>query len=373
MGWFQRLRDAASTQFIEILEWVDDTGEAIVWRFPVRDHEIKMGAQLTVRENQWALFVNEGVAADLFGPGRWTLITRNIPVLTKLKGWKHGFASPFKAEVYFFSRQCFTDLQWGTSQPVLMRDPEFGLVRLRAFGTYAIRIEDPKRFFSTLVGTQNLTTTSEITGQLRSILVARFSDALADARIPAPDLASRYDDLSNHARDRAREDFHRFGIDLTQVWVESISLPDAVQAAIDQRSRLGVLGGDLDAYQRLQAADAITLAAGATGGTAGAGVGLGAGIALGSTMTRAMERSTAPLAGDPPAPPAPDAAARWTLTRDGRNHGPYTGDAIRAMVREGRVQPTDLVWTPGAGGWGAIASYDEFADLAAPPPPPPGR
>src|SRR5436190_15215713 len=162
MSFLDNIRHEAGAQFIEILEWLDDTNDTLVYRFPVYNQEIKMGAQLVVRENQAALFVNEGKAADVFGPGRHTLETQNIPILTTLRGWKYGFQSPFKAEVYFFNTRLFPDLKWGTTNPVMMRDKDFGMIRLRAFGTYAMKIGEPKQFFATVVGTQGLTTTTDI-------------------------------------------------------------------------------------------------------------------------------------------------------------------------------------------------------------------
>jgi membrane protease subunit (stomatin/prohibitin family) len=185
MGFLDNLKKQAASQFIEIIEWLDDSKDAMVYRFPVYNQEIKMGAQLVVRENQVALFVNEGKAADLFQPGRYELTTKNIPILTDLKGWKYGFQSPFKAEVYFFNTRVFPDLKWGTTNPVMMRDAEFGMIRLRAFGTYATRISDAKKFFSTIVGTRGLTSTEDILGQLRSTIVSRLSDAVAWKRIAA--------------------------------------------------------------------------------------------------------------------------------------------------------------------------------------------
>ncbi len=200
MGLLDNIKQQIGSQFIEILQWLDDTNDSLVYRFPVYNQEIKMNAQLTVRENQAALFINEGKAADLFGPGRYQLTTQNLPILTTLRGWKYGFQSPFKAEVYFFNTRLFTDLKWGTTNPVMMRDAEFGMIRLRAFGTYAMKIADPKAFFATIVGTQGLTTTDEITGQLRSTILSRLSDAIAESKIAALDIASKYDELSAHAQ-----------------------------------------------------------------------------------------------------------------------------------------------------------------------------
>ncbi|MFQ5700504.1 MAG: SPFH domain-containing protein [Acidobacteriota bacterium] len=373
MDFFKKLRKKAASELIEIIEWLDDSDDTLVFRFPVDDQEIKMGAQLTVRENQLALFINEGQAADLFQPGRHVLTSRNIPILTTVRGWKYGFHSPFKAEVYFFNTKLFADLKWGTSQPVLMRDKEFGMVRLRAFGTYAFRIADAKTLFTSLVGTQGLTTTDEITGQLRSILVTRFSDAVAESAIAALDLSSNYDELSVLCKNIADPEFAGFGLELSRFFIENISVPEDVQAAIDQKSRLGVLGGSMDDYMRLQAAEALTMAAQSSGGAAGAGVGLGAGVALGQTMGQALQPPPPPGGGAAPAPPAAGAAAVWTVTMQGRNHGPYTQEALRAMVDQGKVTALTLAWKPGAAGWAPLESYAEFSDMTPPPPPPPAN
>ncbi len=173
------LFDKIAQQFIDIIEWLDDSKNTLVYRFPVENQEIKMGAQLTVRENQVAIFINEGKAADFFGPGRYELNTKNMPIMTTLRSWKYAFNSPFKAEVYFFNTRMITDLKWGTANPVMMRDKDFGMVRIRAFGTYAMKVDDPKKFFDTIVGTQGLTTTDDIVSHLRSTILSRLSDAIA--------------------------------------------------------------------------------------------------------------------------------------------------------------------------------------------------
>ena len=242
MGFWDNLKTEAKTQFIEIITWLDETNDTLVYRFPVYNQEIKMGAQLTVRENQVALFINEGKAADLFGPGRYELTTQTIPILTALRGWKYGFASPFKAEVYFFNTRLFTDLKWGTTNPVMMRDKDFGMIRLRAFGTYAMKISEPKQFFATVVGTQGLTTTTDILGQLRSTIVSRLSDAIASANIAALDMATKYDELGQAAIEQVGPEFAKYGLELSRFFVENVSLPEEVEAAIDQRTKLGVLG-----------------------------------------------------------------------------------------------------------------------------------
>ena len=369
------------SQFIEIIQWLDDSYDAMVYRFPVYNQEIKMGAQLTVRENQAALFINEGKAADLFGPGRYELTTQNLPILTTLRGWKYGFQSPFKAEVYFFNTRLFTDLKWGTTNPVMMRDAEFGMIRLRAFGTYAMKVSDPKAFFATIVGTQGLTTTDEITGQLRSTILSRLSDAIAESKIAALDIASKYDELSGHGKQILAPEFSGYGLDLSKFFIENVSLPEEVEAAIDQRTKLGVLGDKMGQYTQLQAADAMKIAAANPGGAAGAGVGIGAGIAMGGMMGGALSNAGQQMGGGmapPPPPPAPGfAAPRWSLTVDGKTYGPYSDDAVKGMVASGQVAAGTLAWKPGAAGWAPISTFEEFAaaggSAQAPPPPPPAR
>ena len=368
MGFFDNLRKQAGSQFIEIIEWLDESGDSLVHRFAVYNQEIKMGAKLTVRENQQALVVNEGKATDLFAPGLHTIATRNLPVLAALKGWKYGFRSPFKAEVYFFNTRVFTDLKWGTVQPVMMRDAEFGMIRLRAHGTWAMRIVEPKTFFATIVGTRGLTTTEEITGQLRSGILTRLSDALAESKIPALELAGSLDELSSLAAGRIAPEFASFGLELSRFYIESLSLPEEAQAAIDQRTRLGVMGSHLNDYTRLQAAAAITMAASASGGAAGAGLGLGAGIAMGQTMGQTMGQAMG-AAGMSPAPQAQPAGVLWTLNIEGKNYGPYTEQVVAEMIRSGQIGPATLVWKPGDAGWAPAAGDKDLAAHMPPPPP----
>jgi membrane protease subunit (stomatin/prohibitin family) len=378
MGLFDALRN----EFIQIIEWLDDTNNTLVYRFPVHDQEIKMGAQLTVRENQVAIFVNEGEVADVFKPGRYELSTQNMPVMSTLRGWKYGFDTPFKAEVYFFNTRLFTDLKWGTQNPVMMRDAEFGMIRMRAFGTYAIRIADAKTFFSTIVGTQHLTTTEEILGQLRSTVISHFSDIVATSKIPALDLASSYRELSTLAQSELAPSFDSYGLELSRFNIDNISLPEEVEAAIDQRTKLGVLGDRMQQYTQLQAADSIKIAAANPGGVAGAGVGLGAGMAMGQAMSGAFSNASSPqgappapgASAAPPPPPGPQGnVPRWSLAIDGKTYGPYTDDGLKAMVQGGQVSPSTQAWRPGASGWAPLDTYAELGlsgGSAMPPPPP---
>jgi membrane protease subunit (stomatin/prohibitin family) len=373
------LWDAIKSEFIQIIEWLDDSSNTLVYRFPVHDQEIKMGAQLTVRENQVAIFVNEGQVADLFKPGRYELSTQNMPVMTTLRSWKYGFDSPFKAEVYFFNTRLFTDLKWGTQNPVMMRDADFGMIRMRAFGTYAMRIADAKEFFKSIVGTQGLTTTEDILGQLRSTIISNLSDIIAESKIAALDLASSYRELSALAQKELAPSFASFGLELARFNIDNISLPEEVEAAIDQRTKLGVLGDRMGQYTQMQTAESIKVAAANPGGIAGAGVGLGAGMAMGQAMGGAFGQGAGQQQQQGAAPPPPPGGGttnvpRWSIAIDGKTYGPYTDDGLKAMVQSGQVAASTQAWRPGASGWAPLDTYSELglgAGSTMPPPPPP--
>src|SRR3989454_10600404 len=279
--------DAIRSQFIEVIQWLDDTGNTLVYRFPVQGQEIKNGARLTVRESQAAVFVHQGQIADVFGPGLYTIDGGNTPILSKLVAWMHGFNSPFKAEVYFVNTKQFTDLKWGTSNPVMMRDSNFGMVRLRAFGIYSFRVTDPRALIKEIAGTNAHFVTEDIEGQLKRTLVSGFSDALAESKIAALDLASNYDELSRFSRQKLQDEFKSLGLELTKFVVENISLPQEVEAAMDKRTSMGVLG-DMGKYTQFEAAQAMRDAAQNPSGGAGLGAGLGAGFAVGNAMAGAM-------------------------------------------------------------------------------------
>ncbi len=274
-------------QFIEVIEWVDDTENTMVYRFPVQGKEIKMGAKLTVRESQMAVFINEGKAADVFQPGLYTLSTENLPVITKLNSWPYGFNSPFKAEVYFVNTKQFTDQKWGTENPVMLRDAEFGMLRLRAYGIYSFRVTDPLSYLKQVSGTNGLSDTQSITGQLKRLIVSGLTDLLGELKIPALDLAQNYDEISGKAQQKLAPKFEEFGLSLASFYVENISLPQEVEAVLDKRTEMGLLG-NLQQYAQFQAADSIKDAAKNPGGLAGAGVGLGAGAVMGSVFTQSL-------------------------------------------------------------------------------------
>lgn len=287
------LMDAIRSQFIEVIEWLDDSGNTLLYRFPVQGQEIKNGARLTVRESQTAVFVFQGQIADVFPPGLYTIDGGNTPVLSKLGAWMHGFNSPFKAEVYFVNTKQFTDLKWGTANPVMMRDTDFGMVRLRAFGIYSIRVVDPRAFIKEVAGTNGHFVTEDIEGQLKRTLVSGFSDALAESKIAALDLASNYDELGKFVRSKLSDEFKSYGLELTKYLIENISLPEEVEAAMDKRTSMGVIG-DVGRYAQFQAADAMRDAAQNTSGGAGTGAGLGAGFAIGNAMAGAMTNAMNP-------------------------------------------------------------------------------
>src|SRR4051812_31722674 len=279
--------DKLRGELVDIVEWVDDTHDTMVWRFPRRENEIKNGAKLIVRESQVAAFVNEGQLADVFQPGTHTLATQNLPILANLRGWKYGFSSPFKAEVYFVSTRVFTDRKFGTKNPIMLRDAEFGMVRLRAFGNFAIRITDAGTFVKQIAGTGGRFTLEELDNQLRDMVSSRFADALGQSKIPALDLAGNYDQLGQYITARIQTDFQPFGLALVNLFVENISLPPEVEAAMDKRTSMGVIG-NLQAYTAYQTAEAIPEAAANPGGLAGSAAGMVMGMNMANNVAAGM-------------------------------------------------------------------------------------
>jgi membrane protease subunit (stomatin/prohibitin family) len=287
MGIMDKIKEAASNQFIEVIEWLDPSQDTLLYRFPVYQQEIKNGAQLIVRESQAAVFVFEGQVADVFTPGRYTIEGGNTPILSKLGAWKYGFNSPIKLEVYFVNTKQFTDMKWGTSNPIMLRDADFGIVRLRAFGAYSLRVADPGTFIKEIAGTNAHFQTEDIDGQLKRAIVSEFSDAIGEMKIPALDLAAQYKELGDAIRGKINQDFSSYGLEVTKFYIENISLPPEVEAAMDKRASMGALG-DAQRYMQFQAADALRDAAQNEGGGAGLGAGLGAGFAVGNQMAGAF-------------------------------------------------------------------------------------
>ncbi len=359
MGFFRN-------QLIDIIEWLDDTRDTMVWRFPRADNEIKYNAKLIVREGQAAAFINEGKLADVFYPGTYTLETKNLPILADLKGWKYGFESPFKAEVYFVSTRAFTDRKWGTKNPIMMRDPEFGPVRLRAFGSFAIKVGDPAAFLRQVVGTDSrFTLDDDFFEQLRSILVARFADVLGQSKIPVLDMAGNQDQLGKYVCTNISKDFEAFGLQLVSLVIENISLPPEVEAAMDKRTSMGVIG-NLNAYTQFQAANALPDAAKNSGGLAGAG----AGLSMGMLMANQVGQSFATQQSGAGAPPPIPQAAAYFLAVNGQQVGPLDEAALKQKVAAGELKRETLIWKQGMAAWVPASSVTELASLFASMPPP---
>jgi excisionase family DNA binding protein len=300
---FMGLIDYLKTQFLEIIQWEDDSRDTLSFRYPDMDKEIKRGAQLIVRESQVAQFVYLGQFGDTFGPGKWTLNTDNIPILSTLKGWKYGLESPFKADVYFVTTRLFTGNKWGTANPVMMRDPDFGIIRARAYGTYDFHVVDPKVFLREVAGTDDHFRLDEFADTMRSRIVSVFTDALATAKVPVLDVASRYQELGDALLPVINPAVTaNYGLEISSFIVENVSVPPEVEQAIDKRSSMSAVG-NLNDYVKFQMADA--LAKGEGGGMAASAAQLGAGLAMGQQMMGSM---TAPQSTSP-APVLPAAAA----------------------------------------------------------------
>ncbi len=286
-------------QFIDVIQWTEDAGGVLSYRYPMQDMEIQYGAKLTVRESQMALFVNEGKAADAFRPGLYTLETRTLPLLTNLMNWDKLFQSPFKSDVYFFSTRVQTDQKWGTQQPITIRDNDFGMVRLRGFGIYSYHVKNPLVFHQKISGTRETYSVKDLEEHLRDSIVGRVSDTFANSKIPFLDMASNLSTLSSTITSQLGALFSDFGLALDSFVVESLSLPDELQSKLDQRIGMN-MAGNLQDLAQYQAAQAMTIAAGNSGGAAGVGAGIGAGMAMGKAMTDAMNRPAVPASGAQP-------------------------------------------------------------------------
>lgn len=281
------LFDFAKKQFVDVIQWVEPEDGILAYRYPMSELEIQNGASLTVRESQLAVFVDEGKLADSFEPGRYTLTTQTLPVLTYLKNWDKLFESPFKSDVYFFSTRLQMDRKWGTPNPITIRDPEFGVVRMRAFGIYAYRLIDHKKFHTEISGTRDIYTVAELDGQLRNTMVSAMTDLFAQSGIAFLDMAANQEDLGQRLQEKLQPVFERYGLALDNLVVQNISLPEELQSMLDQRIRMNMMG-DVAKYTQFQTAQAIPVAAANEGGLAGMGAGLGVGVGIGQAMADAM-------------------------------------------------------------------------------------
>lgn len=384
MSLWNTLKQHAGAQFLEVIEWLDNTKDTIVFRFPVFNQAITDNSKLVVREGQAAVFISEGRLSDVFGPGTYTLDTKNTPILSFFTSIAYQMNYPYKGDIYFVNTRQFTENGWGTATPIMMRDAEFGPVRIRAYGVYSYRITDPGNFLKQIVGTDGLFTTDEINGQLKKKLVSALADTVGQARIPVLDLAANYMDLADKLRERMNPEFSAsYGITLTDFTIQNISLPEEVEKALDTRTKMGVLG-NLDAYAKLQMTDAAAAAmktAAGNPGMAGMPMGMGVGFGLGNQMGAVMGQAmTGPgqfnphagMQGPPaPMPPPPPVAASYHY------HGP-SGQAQLALPDviarvAGDPSGNHMVWQAGWAGWKAAKEVPEIASQLPPPPvaPPP--
>lgn len=359
-------------ELIDIIEWSDDSTNTMVWRFPRHQNEIKNGAQLTVRESQVAVFVNEGQIADVYPPGRVKLETQNMPILTTMMGWKYGFNSPFKVEVYFVNTKNFTDNKWGTKNPIILRDAEFGAVRIRAFGTYAIKVIDAAKFIREIAGTKAHFAIDEVSEQLRNLIVTRFTDAIGESRIPLLDLAGNLDELSKFISDRINPEFGEYGLQVTKFLVENVSLPPEVETALDKRSSMGILG-NLNNYAQFQAANAMEQAAQNPGSDAASGMGMGMGFAMAQQMGQMFNQQNRAQNAPAGPPPLPDTQVQYFVAANGQQQGPYTMPTLESMVRQGTLTRETLVWAQGMPAWtkaGEVTALQPAFNAVPPPLPP---
>ena len=371
MGLFDKIRN----EFIDIIEWTDNTNDTLVWKFPRYQNEIKMNAKLTVRESQQALFLNEGTVADLFQPGMYNLTTQNMPILTTLKGWKYGFNSPFKADVFFFNTKQFTNQKWGTKNPVMLRDAEFGPLRIRAFGSYAFKLNDAVKFYKEIASTNAEFTVDEINEQIRNLAVSRGMDAIAESKIPVLDMASNYDEVSKIIHEKIKPEFNEIGLELTKFLIENISLPAEVEAMLDKRSSMGIVG-NLGAFNQFQAGVSMEKAAeNSNGGIMGAGIGAGMGFGMGNQMGNMYQNNQFNAQQglnntNTPPPITPPPVVQFHVAVNGQQTGPFNLQQLQAMAQQGQLTKQSLVWKAGMAGWLAAETQPELAALFNNVPPP---
>ena len=374
MGWL-------SGQFIDIIEWLDDGQDTMVYRFERHNNEIKNGAKLVVRPGQAAVLVNEGGTgvADVFEPGTHELTTANLPILSTLMGWKHGFESPFKAEVYFFKTTKITDLKWGTRAPITVECEGYGMFDLRANGSYVMQISDPQKFLKEKVGTDGNFEVDEISNDLREEILMNVSDRLGEMELDPGKLTGKMKDISEELQAPLQEYFGTLGLEITRFRVSSISMPDDVRKELMEMSRLGakkLAGADPAAMQNLTALRASRAMGDlannpGAGGVAGAGMGMGMGMAMGSQMAGALTGATQPAAAQQ-APPLPGAAAaagtEYTVAINDEKYGPYDLNHLQKMADDGSFKPDMLVWAKGMGAWTKAGEVPELSALFGPPP-----
>jgi len=373
MSLFDEIKKKLSHEFIDIVEWLDASNDTIVYRFERYQNEIKNNAQLIVREGQMAVFINEGQLADVFKPGTYTLNTKNLPILTTLKGWKYGFDSPFKAEVYFVNTRLFTDEKWGTKNPFMLSDQRFGLVEIRAFGTYSFRINDPGKFVVDVVGTDGNFTNYEVNEHLKSLIVTRFTDTVGEANLPIELYAANTSELSETCQVVMQPEFNRVGIELEKFYIENVSMPEELKKEIFEYSRLDKL--DMAKLAQFKAAKAMELAAKNEGGTAGAGMGMGMGFVLAQQMGGMMgQPSNQPFVGQPvqqQSPPPMPVAITYFYAVNGQQLGPVSFEKLKELFASRTINRDSLIWKQGMANWTALKEIEELKSFLGGNIPPP--
>ena len=373
MGLFDEIKKKLSQEFIDIIEWLDNSNETIVHRFERYQNEIKNNAQLIVREGQVAVFINEGQLADVFKPGTYTLNTKNLPILTTLKGWKYGFDSPFKAEVYFVNTRLFTNEKWGTKNPFVLSDERFGLVEIRAFGTYTFRISDPGKFVVDVVGTDGNFTNFEVNEHLKSLIVTRFTDTVGEANLPIELYAANTSELSETCQEVMQPEFDRVGIALERFYIENVSMPEELKKEIFEYSRLDKL--DMTKLAQFKAAKAMEAAAKNEGGTAGAGMGMGMGFVLAQQMGNMMSPQAPQQAfganTQQPTPPPMPTQSLYHYAVSGQQMGPVSIDRLKELFASRTINRDSLVWKQGMDHWAALKDVDELKSFLGGSTPPP--
>lgn len=376
MGIFDTIKEKLSNEFIDIIEWLDYTDDTICHRFERYQNEIKNNAKLIVREGQTAVFINEGQLADVFKPGTYTLNTQNLPILTTLKGWKYGFDSPFKAEVYFVNTHLFTDEKWGTKNPITLSDERFGLVEIRAFGTYAFKINDPGKFIIDIVGTDNNFTNFEINEHLKSLIATRFTDTVGKANLPIELYAANTTELSETCKEVMQPEFNSVGIALEKFYIENVSMPEDLKKEIFEYSRIDKL--DLDKLTKFKTAKAIEAAAANEGGTAGAGMGMGMGFVLAQQMGGMMnpqmgQQQVQQQQGGVMPPPMPT-AVQYFYALNGAKAGPVSIEQLKVLFANRTINKDTLIWKAGLSEWTKLQEVEELKSFLGgntPPPLPP--
>ncbi|MDO6491175.1 MAG: SPFH domain-containing protein [Cellulophaga sp.] len=374
MGIFDEIKKKLSHEFIDIIEWLDNTDDTIVHRFERYQNEIKNNAKLIVREGQVAVFVNEGQLADVFKPGTYTLNTQNLPILTTLKGWKYGFNSPFKAEVYFVNTSLFTDEKWGTKNPIMLSDARFGLTEIRAFGTYSFRIQDAGKFVVDVVGTDGNFTNYEVNEHLKSLIVTRFTDTVGEANLPIELYAANTSELSETCQEVMQPEFGRIGILLEKFYIENVSMPEELKKEIFEYSRLDKL--DLNKLTQFKTAKAIEAAAKNDGGTAGAGMGMGMGFVMAQQMggmmnPQMMQQQPAVQPQGAAVPPPMPTQVQYFYAANGQQMGPVTFDKLKELFANRTINKDSLLWKQGMANWTALQEIEELKVFLGGNTPPP--